>query len=93
MTNRELNSNAWEVCQFSKKESELKDAVKWAAQVLQTEKDSSNMLPASMDTYGCLLYRLGDTAKAIEIIEGAVNIAGKYNNPSIYHDEKKGLKQ
>jgi hypothetical protein len=46
------------------------------AQVVKTESDSTNLLPASLDTYANLLYKCGTRKQeAIETEERALNMA------------------
>ncbi len=53
---------------------------------MQSEKDSTNMLPAAIDTYGCLLYRLGHQTKAISVIQEAATMASRVNAPGLLSD-------
>ncbi len=78
MTNDALNENAWDICQQSNEKTELELAASWMEKVLKTEKDSANGLPASLDTYASLLYRLGDKAKAKVFEKQALDLAIRF---------------
>ncbi len=59
MSNDQLNTHSWNICQYSFNDKEVAIAAKAMERVVKTEADSSNLLPASVDTYANLLYRLG----------------------------------
>jgi thiol-disulfide isomerase/thioredoxin len=76
MNHADLDENAWSLFRFSNDSTELNVAVAWMAQVVKTESDSTNLLPASLDTYANLLYKCGTRKQeAIETEERALNMA------------------
>ena len=83
----DLAQQSWAVFEHSSNEEELQKAMKWAKKVMDRNTDSSNVLPAVMDTYANLLYKIGylfeknkSNNTAIEVEERALVLARKYNN-------------
>ncbi len=71
LTNYEINTYAWQICQFSTSDSDVEAATNAMKRVVKTETDSANRLPAFMDTYANLLYRQGKREEAIQLEEKA----------------------
>lgn len=67
-----LNEIAWNVYENVKDKNYLEKALAWAKESVELSDYFYNN-----DTYACLLYVLGDTAKAIEFEEKAVKILEK----------------
>ncbi len=59
LSNDELNSYGWDLFQHSSDKVALKTATEWMKDVVSSEKDSSNLLPNSLDTYANLMYKQG----------------------------------
>ncbi len=81
MSNYQVNSFAWGICQFSKSKSDVNAALKAIKKVAATETDSANHLPAYMDTYANLLYRQGKKKEAIQVEEKAYFYIEKADAP------------
>jgi thioredoxin-related protein len=81
-----LNGHASTVFVFSEDNKQLKAAASWMRKVVANEKDSTNLLPAALDTYANLLYRLGKKKEAIRQEEAALEISRR-NNISNYIQE------
>lgn len=93
MSNYDINSQAWNLCQISKADNEIAIAAKAMERVVRTEKDSANMLPASIDTYANLLYRLGRREEAIREEEKALYYATNYEKGRIEKENKVTLEK
>lgn len=66
-TNNDLNNNAWEVFKKSKKQEELRRALKWSE---ESFKDKQH-LSYKYETYANLWYKLGDIEKAFKYMKKA----------------------
>ena len=91
ISNWDLNAFSWQICQHSNKADEIKIASICMKEVVASETDSSNVLPASLDTYANLLYKLGNKKKAISIEEKALNLSVTYNVTNFIKDFKDTL--
>jgi thioredoxin-related protein len=89
MSNHLLNSHAWNIFQFSKQKKELEAAANWMEKVIETENDSTYMLPAALDTYVSILYKLGRTNESLEYLEKAILIAERYQTDAVIVEEYK----
>lgn len=81
----ELAQNAWRMFLVAEKEEELKAAKSWAEKIIKSSKDSSNVLPAAMDTYANIIYKMDylfnnikSSPRAIAIEEKALLIAKEH---------------
>lgn len=97
-----LAFRAWDIFSYSMDKSELNAALKWCDEVVGSSKDSSNVLPAVMDTHANLIYKISylfgdkkDTQKAIQEEEKAMDIKIKFNrdSPEQIEDFKKNLEK
>ncbi len=61
--------------------------------VVKTEKDSTNLLPAALDTYANLLYRMGREAQAIHYEELAYYYAVNYEKGRMINEYKDVLEK
>lgn len=58
MNEFDLATRAWTIFEFSNNENELNTAIKWSKRVIERSTDSSNILPAILDTYVNLRYKI-----------------------------------
>ncbi len=93
LSNDDWNSYAWEICQLSTVNKELEIAAKGMARVVKIETDSSNLLPAAVDTYANLLYRLGKKEQAIQEEERALYYAINYEKGRMIDEFKLTLQK
>ena len=81
---RKLNILAWTLLQNVKDKNQLEKALNWAENSVKIADKSYNN-----DVYACLLYVLGDTAKAIQIEEKAIRLAKESNEEFIEGPSKR----
>ncbi len=93
MNNDMLNTYCWEICQLSTDNKVVASAAKAMIRVVKTEKDSANLLPAAVDTYANLLYRLGKKQEAIRQEELAVYYAVNYEKGRMVEENKATLEK
>ena len=74
-TERYLNDLAWRFFENIKDKNHLEKALSWAKKSVEISDRFDNN-----DTYACLLYVLGDTAKAIQVEERAIKLAKETGN-------------
>ena len=53
-----LATKAWSVFLYSSNKDELTSAITWTRRILNRSKDSSNIIPAAMDSYANLFYKI-----------------------------------
>jgi thioredoxin-related protein len=82
LNNWYLNDYGWTVFQFSNRKLEINEAIHWMEKVINTEADSANLLPASIDTYANLLYKSGRKEEALAMEEKALKMAIDFNIPN-----------
>ncbi len=56
-------------------------AIKLMSKVIKQEKDSTNFLPAFLDTYANLLHKRGRTSEAIPYEEISFKLSEEYKRP------------
>ncbi len=66
---KRLNTLAWTLFEKTKNKNHLEKALNWAENSVKIADKSYNN-----DTYACLIYILGDTAKAIQIEKRAIKL-------------------
>lgn len=83
----ELSVRSWQVFLHSMDKEQLEVALEWTQRVMTRNTDSTNILPAIMDTYANLIYKISylfndkkDTQKAIQEEEKALSIALRFEN-------------
>lgn len=69
----DLTSNVWFLFVHSTDKDELKVGIKWIKVLLKQDPFNDNLF----DTYANLLYKSGDTKKALELEEKAIQLAPK----------------
>lgn len=75
----ELNNSAYNIFTFSNDLEKLAKALKWSKRSMEINEalsldDNRKQNPAYMDTYACLLYRLGKKEEAIQTQMRAIEI-------------------
>ena len=88
ISNWDLNDYGMSVLLFSNNKNEINEAINWMTKVVKMESDSSNLLPASLDTYANLLYKSGRKSEAIKIENRALNMAVTFNISNFIEDFK-----
>jgi thiol-disulfide isomerase/thioredoxin len=88
MSNDQLNTFCWEICQLSNDTKSVAIAAEAMSDVVTTEKDSANLLPASVDTYANLLYRLGKVNEAISQEKLALFYAENYEKGRMVEEQR-----
>lgn len=78
LNNFDINDRAWNVFPYVADKKELEDVIYWMEKVVKTETDSTNLLPAALDTYANFLHKAGRTEEAIPIEEKAFNMSIEY---------------
>ena len=66
----ELSDLAWKFYLFIEDKKKLSLALEWAKLVVDNTPE-----PSAIDTYASILYKLGDTKKAIQLEENAIELA------------------
>jgi thioredoxin-related protein len=79
LSNYDINDRAWKIFPYVVETGDLNVAIQCMEKVVNTEKDSTNALPAYLDTYANLLHKAGRTQEAIPIEEKAFNMANENN--------------
>jgi thioredoxin-related protein len=93
LSDLELNSYSWTIAQFSKQKREIRIAVHSMRTVVKHVTDTSNLLPASLDTYANLLYKLGHRKQAIQQEELALYYAENYEKGRMVNENKTTLEK
>jgi thioredoxin-related protein len=85
LSDYELAIKVWDLFQRSVNKSELTIALRWAKVIIDRSKDSTNIIPNTMDTYANLSYKIyllfgdpGYKQKALDMEEKALSLMIKY---------------
>lgn len=96
----DLAVKSWIIFSHSKNIGDINTAIKWTKKIIDINTDSSNVLPAAMDTYANLLHKksyLFENAKvnntAISIQEKALTIAYRFDVDNMIASIKQNLEK
>ncbi len=79
LTNDDLNSYGWKLFLHCTDTAAIQTAIRWMNDVVQTERDSTNLLANSLDTYAGLLYKMGRKDEALDAENEALMIVSRLN--------------